>query len=112
MHCNSAASKQGAACSVNQIFSILNQLHPRKMAAGGIRESANGNWSWDDGTPWAYKNWFKDQPDNRGGIQRCITVGFLTPTTALENAEWDDNDCNAAAPFVCKEKSASKPAAC
>ncbi|XP_033624642.1 macrophage mannose receptor 1-like [Asterias rubens] len=62
----------------------------------GLREyRVNGDYSWSDGTPLDYNNWDTNQPDDSSGSEQCAeyrTTGF-----------WNDQNCGAPQPFVCKK---------
>ena len=56
---------------------------------GGIRKgSGNGpganHWYWSDGRPWTYTNWHPGEPNNYGGVENRVHLGWHTART------WND----------------------
>ena len=58
---------------------------------GGTRRGGgNGpdaeHWAWSDGTPWDYTRWGRGQPDNAGGNQNRVWMGW----PQQHDPTWDD----------------------
>ena len=46
-------------------------------------------WSWSDGTPWDYQNWFPGQPSGDG---RCLE-NFASINQLNNQSTWNDRGC-------------------
>ena len=64
------------------------------MWLGGSDSHEEGNWTWNDGTPFTYKNWY-NQPDG-GQSENCLYAH------TSYNFAWFDNGCATHLPFICE----------
>ena len=61
----------------------------------GVNDIATeGVWVNEDGTPMAYTNWKRGEPNNWGGREDCIYV---------RGGQWQDVPCTGSYPFICKK---------
>jgi hypothetical protein len=68
----------------------------------GARQAADeGDWSWIDGTPWAYANWGTTQPDDTAPGQDCLRLTFGIVGEGWFDGAWDDFFCDDPHPFMC-----------
>ena len=56
--------------------------------------SPTTGYKWTDGTAWNYKNWNTGEPNDLSGEDDCVEYN--------KNANWNDQNCYVAKPFVCK----------
>ena len=62
---------------------------------GGTDSHEEGIWTWNDGTPFTYKDWFSNQPD--GGLtQNCIAAH------SDYYFSWLDYECAEQLYFICE----------
>ena len=61
---------------------------------GPFNISASG-WFWSDNNPTGYTNWAPDEPNNDNEDEECVEM-------IPETGGWNDNNCVATRPFVCK----------
>ena len=61
-----------------------------------IRDSGPGadHWHWSDGRPWTYTNWHRGEPNNAGGWENRVHLGYQAPGT------WNDVDERWSGPAV------------
>ena len=52
-------------------------------------------YKWSDGSTWAYTNWKTGEPNDIGGDDDCVE-------RYQSSRNWNDNNCYAARPFICK----------
>jgi len=76
---------------------------------GGIRKgSGNGpganHWYWSDGRPWTYTNWHPGEPNNYGGVENRVQLGFGTART------WNDVHEGWSGPAVYELSAETSPA--
>ena len=76
---------------------------------GGIRTgSGNGpgadHWHWSDGRPWTYTNWHRGEPNNAGGWENRVHLGYQAPGT------WNDVDERWSGPAVYELSPETSPA--
>ncbi len=76
---------------------------------GGIRTgSGNGpgadHWHWSDGRPWTYTNWHHGEPNNAGGWENRVHLGYQAPGT------WNDVDERWRGPAVYELSPETSPA--
>ena len=64
---------------------------------GGFRNAST--WTWSDGTPWDYTNWYEGEPNDRNGNEDCLHTW-----TDYQNL-WNDSPCEGWGnwPSVCKK---------
>ena len=62
---------------------------------GGSDKEKQGVWTWTDGSPWNFTNWYTGQPNSRG-VQDCLRY-------INDMKEWDDAICNRMSPFLCTQ---------
>ena len=62
---------------------LVNLVGSRFFWLGGSDAQQEGNWTWNDGTPWNVEYWNESEPNGRGG-ENCLAI--------LEEA-WNDTDC-------------------
>ena len=55
-------------------------------------------WIWEDGQPFEFSNWDNGEPNDYGSGEDCVTLND-------KNGEWNDLDCDAERPYICKYKS-------
>ncbi|XP_041642005.1 type-2 ice-structuring protein-like [Cheilinus undulatus] len=61
---------------------------------GGSDQYREGNWGWNDGSSWNFKNWCNDQPNNSGD-QDCLQMNHSSDHC------WNDWPCSTPLPSVC-----------
>ncbi len=76
---------------------------------GGIRKgSGNGpganHWYWSDGRPWTYTNWHPGEPNNYGGVENRVHLGWHTART------WNDVHEGWSGPAVYELSAETSPA--
>jgi von Willebrand factor type D domain/Lectin C-type domain len=65
---------------------------------GGKYDTTLAQFTWSDGTPFAFTAWQPGEPNNIGsfGSDDCITLNRFTELT------WNDSFCGTPSPFVCE----------
>jgi len=62
----------------------------RNYWIGAHKRFDNGGWCWgEEHTPITLFDWYPGQPDNGGGIERCIA---MWPTS--DHYQWHDAPCS------------------
>merc|ERR1711973_17962 len=64
---------------------------------GGRRVHGSNTWKWDDGTPWSYKNWRHNEPNNNQGREDCIIINW-----GSDRRGWNDFPCSNTAQTICQ----------
>ncbi|XP_072174209.1 macrophage mannose receptor 1-like [Diadema setosum] len=79
------------------------RLDKRDYYIGLGDRDTEGVYTWTDGTPFDYRNWDLNEPNDRGGTEECVHVRgpYVTPSGV-----WNDVSCDALYSFIC-EKAAS-----
>jgi len=54
-----------------------------RLWAGGTDELEEGNWRWDDGSPWKFAKWSPEEPNNFGDGENYLEI-------MIENHCWND----------------------
>ena len=62
---------------------LVNLVGNRFFWLGGSDAQKEGQWTWNDGTPWKMDYWNQSEPNGRGG-ENCLAI--------LKEA-WTDRDC-------------------
>ena len=78
---------------------ISYQVSPKKQRFWiGTQRKATGSteWLWTDGSSFDYENFCQGKPENTGGNQDCLDIGYCSRDT------WDDQPWDHQLPFVCK----------
>ncbi|CAG5120958.1 unnamed protein product, partial [Candidula unifasciata] len=73
----------------------LNSLTSVNFWIGASDRRREAGWQWEDGTPFAYLNWFPGEPNDQV-TEDCVALN--TKTTM-----WYDYPCNQRLGFVCKK---------
>ncbi|XP_066910705.1 macrophage mannose receptor 1-like isoform X2 [Clytia hemisphaerica] len=76
---------------------ISDEAKRRKLGnvwIGGNDKSREGSWVWNDLTPFSYKNWAKNEPNNAGKGEDCPEM--------YGTGHWNDHYCDQKKAFVCK----------
>jgi len=79
------------------------QVNPGKQRfwIGAQRKSPDSTlWIWTDGSSFDYQHFGPGKPDNYGGREACLDIGWSSRDT------WDDKPCDQHdhhLPFVCKK---------
>jgi hypothetical protein len=60
-----------------------------------------GTWTWVDGTPLDYTNWWYSAPQGGTSWNCMVTLGTGWPDSS-DHSLWWDNPCDAWWPYVCK----------
>ena len=63
----------------------------------GGRRSGDDNWNWTQ-TGTEYQNWAAGEPNNWGGEEDCVQMGY----PLFQNHEWNDQKCSVQIGFVCQ----------
>uniref|UniRef100_A0AC34F938 C-type lectin domain-containing protein n=1 Tax=Panagrolaimus sp. ES5 TaxID=591445 RepID=A0AC34F938_9BILA len=61
---------------------------------GLFTDDNNAHWSWTDGSPFNYSNWWTNQPDNPGQ-ENCGTILF--------DGTFNNLNCNQVTSYICKK---------
>ena len=65
---------------------------------GGRRDQRNNsNFLWSDGTPWDYRNWAADEPNDVVDEEDCVQ------TWTSYGSQWNDLACSRVETFICKK---------
>jgi hypothetical protein len=62
---------------------------------GGSDSAVEGDWVWNDGTPFTYSAWSYGQPDNWEGREDCVSV------RTWDSYLWNDLPCAEWLPYIC-----------
>ncbi|XP_067173445.1 low affinity immunoglobulin epsilon Fc receptor-like [Apteryx mantelli] len=85
----SACREQGAALATigtSQEQAFVTTLVPRHDVWIGLHDrSTEGTFEWADGSPLSYQNWARQQPDEAGTGEDCVTMGV--------GGRWADRAC-------------------
>ena len=71
------------------------------MYIGATDSRQENKWTWTDGTPWKYQNWYRGEPNNAGRGEDCGVLYNGVP------GQWNDVRCNTAwagSGFICSYK--------
>ena len=72
---------------------------------GGTDKAKENNWIWTDGTPFRYRKWGKQQPNNgnKAGVSSMFLPGETKENclTQEEDEWWHDVPCSRELPFIC-----------
>ena len=84
---------------VNEII----ELFPSSCFQAWIgMHKVSGQWQWSDGTSAGFTDWGSwgsvQQPDNAGGHQDCVKIGWSKSKT-----QWDDQTCSKNYHYICKK---------
>ncbi|XP_067298921.1 ladderlectin [Pseudorasbora parva] len=52
-------------------------------------------WFWSDGSKFEYNDWHTGEPNNGGGAERCVEMGFG------DEKRWNDARCDTRLHFIC-----------
>ncbi|XP_043097138.1 ladderlectin [Puntigrus tetrazona] len=55
-------------------------------------------WFWSDGSKFEYNDWHSGEPNNGGGNERCVEMGFG------DEQRWNDAHCDTHLNFICYRK--------
>ncbi|XP_071501769.1 macrophage mannose receptor 1-like [Diadema antillarum] len=80
------------------------RLSERDYYIGLGDRDTEGVYTWTDGTPFDYRNWDLNEPNDRGGTEECVHVRgpYVTPSGV-----WNDISCDAQYSFICKKAAAT-----
>ena len=62
---------------------------------GGTDQEQEGVWRWTDSSPWKFKNWMRDEPNNLDGRQNCLVQS---------RGGWGDRQCERDYWFLCSKQ--------
>eukprot|EP00240_Pyramimonas_obovata_P015068 CAMPEP_0118924584 /NCGR_PEP_ID=MMETSP1169-20130426/2655_1 /TAXON_ID=36882 /ORGANISM="Pyramimonas obovata, Strain CCMP722" /LENGTH=187 /DNA_ID=CAMNT_0006865711 /DNA_START=403 /DNA_END=961 /DNA_ORIENTATION=- len=72
---------------------------------GGSDRQQEGVWVWTDGSPWTDAFWDDNEPNNGAGRgQHCLVMW-----RRYGDSSWDDDVCEHAKAYVCKQSPAPPP---
>ena len=63
----------------------------------GGRRSGDDHWNWTQ-TGTEYQNWAAGEPNNWGGDENCVQMGY----PLFQSHEWNDQKCSVQMGFVCQ----------
>lgn len=66
----------------NATFQFYNTHH--YLWIGGTDQASEGNFVWEDNTPWNYDNWGLNEPNNSYGSEHWVMLNYPHP------GEWND----------------------
>ena len=56
-----------------------------------------GKFEWSDSSSVIYKNWYRGEPNNAGGVEDCAEINGRRP-------QWNDLPCTHNSGYICKQK--------
>jgi cysteine-rich repeat protein len=63
----------------------------------GLSDTASeGSFRWVDGSGISYAPWVAGEPNDEGGMEDCVEVGYMAPD------QWNDLPCDQQRPFICE----------
>ena len=106
----------GAERACNQVGAHLTSVHsqeesdfirclqdPASVHTTWIGGKRNGDiFQWIDGTPFEFKYWKTNEPDNYGGDENCIEI--ISDPGKQWHEKWNDVPCESTAKFVCQKQ--------
>eukprot|EP00118_Oscarella_pearsei_P022672 m.264678 g.264678 ORF g.264678 m.264678 type:complete len:1411 (+) comp40476_c0_seq1:1691-5923(+) len=61
----------------------------------------SGAYIWSDGTPYSYKHWMRNEPNDYGGTENCVEI---YPNKGDENGgRWNDEQCQKTRGYICEK---------
>ena len=63
---------------------------------GGRR--SGDEWKWTQSTGTEFENWASGEPNNWGGDENCVQMGY----PLFQNHKWNDQKCSVQIGFVCQ----------
>ncbi|XP_069815127.1 macrophage mannose receptor 1-like isoform X2 [Dendropsophus ebraccatus] len=81
------------------VFSLMGISRPKPTWIGLVLNNLDEGFTWSDGTPLNYKNWYFMEPNNLNGEEFC---GMLYKNGHSNG--WNDIACDHLFPWVCKLK--------
>ncbi len=90
--CDSAGGHLAIVNSAAENAFIANFLTTQSAYIGCSDHTNEGQWTWVDGSPVTYSNWYTDQPNNFNGAQHFCEM--------LNNGQWNDQYGKVALEFV------------
>ena len=93
--CQQKGGHLASIASKEEQEELVNLVGDRFFWLGGSDAQREGQWTWNDGTPWKMDYWNQSEPNGRGG-ENCLAI--------LKEA-WTDRDCenkNTLDGFVCR----------
>ena len=83
---------------------FITTLSPKSSVwIDGKKNCSSGNcfWQWSGlNQKISYFNWRRGEPNNKGGIEDCITNGYEFEVN--DYGVWNDRSCDARYGFVCR----------
>ncbi|CAL4060876.1 unnamed protein product [Meganyctiphanes norvegica] len=94
----------GRLATLRNPAEVLKYVNDKKNAqfwAGGSDTAKEGNWVWVTGEPFDQFPWASNQPDNGGGDQDCLVIGWQN--------SFDDQGCNTKHRYICESDNCATP---
>ena len=82
------------------------QVNPKSQRfwIGSARKTDQSTeWTWTDGSSFDYHKFCPGKPDNKGGHQNCLDIGWMAKGENCTRDTWDDQPCDQRLPFICKK---------
>ena len=74
------------------------------ITIGAIQADNEGDWTWQDGSPWGYENWSGGEPNDHQGVEDCAEIVLNVHDRQLEPGYWNDVGCFKYNHFVCSKQ--------
>lgn len=85
----------------DQIYKLAESFPPMSafwVAANDLGHEGDFVWT-TTGTKLTTARWYEGQPDNAGGIERCVEIAYIWNGT---DPSWNDVPCAIEIPFFCQ----------
>ena len=80
----------------------LSKRHQRFWIGGQRKSHKSHQWIWSDGSRFGFTKFCHGKPNNIGGNQNCLDIGWTFLFERCTRETWDDQPCNHRLPFICK----------